>query len=343
MVAMFQLTRSLQRALLSPAHLKSSGRQTSRWNRADSSDRGDGDWSKVPSPQQSAPPWGSSNEDSGSGDDHYRGLIGNDRRSRTGSNGGSPGWSGATNNWASAVPLPRLALLSGLTALRLNASLAGIHVRVPSKGIVGNGHGYGLETLLEDRKGSPPSAQCPRGDAQEDARRSRARRCIWRIARQLVERIHPAENSPGFRQACRLFRDEMTTIGFDQLAVGAVLKALAETNARIRDPAGQDEGKDEEVMPSPPPPSTDVPEGMTCEPPGASVTTPEDHEDVRELIEAAMQALSTRSTNVSSGGVGAGGVDPLITDIISVEVGGGEETQGADDTVRRCFHHGIAL
>ena len=40
-----------------------------------------------------------------------------------------------SNDWSSAVPLPRLALLSGLTTLRLNVSLAGIHARVTSVGL----------------------------------------------------------------------------------------------------------------------------------------------------------------------------------------------------------------
>ncbi|CAM9545073.1 unnamed protein product, partial [Sphacelaria rigidula] len=81
-----------------------------------------------------------------------------------------------------------------------------------------------------------------RGAHHKSARRKRARRCVRRVVKQLVGRTHPAVDSPGFGQACRLFRDEMAAMGYDSATSDGILRALIETNEGIRDNEGQDGG-----------------------------------------------------------------------------------------------------
>lgn len=300
-VAASYFARSLEGALSSPATLPCT-RNSRRRRRSASLGSGDSDWSNVPSPGISSLPWGLADEGCDLGD-----RVVDDRDNSPDFGGG---WSGATNNWASAIPLPRLALLSGLTTLRLNVSLAGVSVRIPARGLLINGehHQEGVGSESRDEE-VPLSAECSPGGAHESARRQRARRCVRRIARQLVARIHPVGTSPGFRQACRLFGDEMVAMGYGKAASGAVLRALREAHARTRDPEEQDGDKD-----------TLGPERTTTEPPGTSTTaTPEDREDVKELIQAGMVALPSINSEDSPGAGGNAG-EPSLLDIISVEV-----------------------
>lgn len=316
------LMRSLECALSSPV-MPPCTRNSRCRRRSPSADTGDSDWANVPSPRIYSPPsvlhegcdLGDRMVDERSNSPNFGG--GGSSSGGEGDGGGS-GWSGETNNWASAIPLPRLMLLSGLTTLRLNVSLAGVSVRIPPKGLSINGNKYqkqGVGSVSSDTK-VPLSAKRSPGGADGYARRQRARRCVRRVVQQLVERIHPVGASPGLRQACRLFRDEMITMGYDKAASSGVLRALMDTHARIRDAEEQDEDKDEGILPSLRP---DGSERTTVEHPGTSTTTPEGREDVKELIEAGMVALPSCNAEDSRGAIGSDR-EPFLLDILSAEV-----------------------
>lgn len=283
----------------------------------------DSDWARIPPPPISQPPWGGQDV-IGIDSDHR--VVSEEPDQSNKETNRSNGWSGESYNWASAIPLPRLALLSGLTALRLNVSLAGVYVRVPSKGLRGDvddqarekGHGEQF-----DNHESPSVKASPVG-GQRCSRMQRVRRCVRRMARQLVERIHPVGASPGYRQASRLFRDEMSAMGYDQTTLGAVLQALAETSASLRDSVRQDESKDENTSPSLSvlSPSDDGPVRSTAEMPDGPSTN-EERDDVRELVEAGMSLIDKepRTDHNGSDSNNNNLGDPALLDVFSIEVG----------------------
>lgn len=238
-----------------------------------------------------------------------------------------------SNNWSSAVPLPRLALLSGLTTVRLSVSLKGFHARVLSRGLCPDpDQSSGSH---DKKKSNRPSGEVGHGRYRERyllARTERARRCIRRIARQLLERIHPAAASPGYREACRLFRDEMRALGYKQSAICAALRALVGASERLRESVERDEGMaggrgtSSPSCPSPPPRSTS--EVLPSVHPGLGSSNgssmSEEDSEARELVEAGMAALSNTPESEESGD----GVwkkfemngDQLQMDIVSIKV-----------------------
>ncbi|CAM9342627.1 unnamed protein product, partial [Hapterophycus canaliculatus] len=240
---------------------------------------------------------------------------------------------GVTNNWSSSIPLPRLALLSGLTTLRLNVSLAGVQAKVLSRGLLDSDSGDGEGDIVDT--GPPPEESATIRRVR--LRAERAHRCIRRVAKQLVERIHPAATSAGYHQACRLFCDEMGALGYDQSALDDVVQTLLETAAKIRDLPGHDEGdedrKENPQFPSAmPPPSASAPQqpetpAMRGKPGGGVAEMSGERADVRELVEAGIAALPTLSVSDfgdaggddDSGGVGH---EQLVLDIASVEASG---------------------
>lgn len=257
---------------------------------------------------------------------------------------------GVVNNWSTAIPLPRLALLSGLTTLRLNVSLAGVQARVPSTGLLHhddaavcndddnkNGgvddaasQGNTARNGPSSQEASPPASPRKAGghSSNSSARAERARRCIRRVARQLLDRIHPAATSAGYRQACRLFRDEMGALGYDRAILDGVVQAVVDSAARARGPEGLDSsGKDGQEAFQPPsemPPSP--PRGAAAGLQQETTVLPEERErdGLRELVEAGMAALPALPVSESGAACGGNaGVDqePLLLDIVSVEVG----------------------
>lgn len=230
---------------------------------------------------------------------------------------------GDPNDWSSVIPLPRLALLSGLVSLRLDVSLAGVQARVPVRGFSPDELGWRGRRDGAAADASPPF-EPPRDAAHAGrnlSRGARARRCVRRVARQLVERIHPVGASPGYRQACRLFRDEMVAMGYGKAVSAAVLRALAETMARLRDPARQDEGKDQGLASSPE--SMAGPDGAPMgggPKSGSASDVREERRDVRELVEAGMASIHEALLEADeSGGLHARD-DVAHMDVLSVEV-----------------------
>lgn len=238
---------------------------------------------------------------------------------------------GIANNWSGSIPLPRLALLSGLTTFRLNLSLAGVQAKVLSRGLLDDDAGDGEGDTVD-------TGPLPEGSATTQRVRlrvERARRCVRRVAKQLVERIHPAATSAGYRQACRLFRDEMGALGYDQSILDDAVQVLLETAAKIRDLPGNDEGDRDEkeapqspsAMPSSSAAAQQQPEmaAMPERPGGDAAEMSEERADVRELIEAGMAALPALPVS-DNGGAGSGdgsgtvGQKQLILDIAFVEV-----------------------
>ncbi|CAM9614355.1 unnamed protein product, partial [Ectocarpus fasciculatus] len=297
----------------------------------------------IPTPQILSPPWGVGPRDNAT------------RRGRRGDRAMSPRsvasaasattgvGTGVANNWSGAVPLPRLALLSGLTTLRLNVSLAGVQARVLSRGLRNDD----VDPSSDDgqhksnAEGPHPQGVTLTPSSAKDSRRhsgaraERARRCVRRLARQLVERVHPAAASTGYRQACRLFRDEMGALGYDQGSLDGVVEALLETTARIRDPAaaGQEESGKEAAFfqyPASMPGQSGHTQQQETKMPGRATVeeadAPGERADVRELIEAGMSVLSDPSVPANggsgSGGDGAVGEEPVLLDIAVVEASG---------------------
>lgn len=236
--------------------------------------------------------------------------------------------SGESNNWAGAIPLPRLALLSGLVSLRLNLSLAGVCARVPSNetltaGACDEESGRSARDSVCDNRISPLLTISQQG-LRGNSRMARVLRCMRRIARQLVERIHSVGPSPGYRQACRLFRDEMMAMGYDEAVVGAVLKALAETTGKIRDPARQQQEEDEDSgssLPDAPRSTRDVPSSTI--PLHARTPNMEgERDDVGELMEVGMAFVQDTSVAAVEDSNGSGSIreDALFIDVFSLEV-----------------------
>lgn len=238
-----------------------------------------------------------------------------------------------SNNWSSAVPLPRLALLSGLTTVRLSVSLTGFHARVLSKGLHPD-HDQPSGSQ-DEKKSNRPSGEVSHGRYSERyllARTERACRCVRRVARQLLERIHPAAASPGYREACRLFRDEMRALGYKQSAICAALQALVAASERLRESVERDEGKTGErgtsslSFPSPPRRSTSevLPSVRPTLGSSSGSSMSEEDGEVRELVEAGMAALSNTPESERSGDGGwkkfEMNGDQLQLDIASVEV-----------------------
>lgn len=300
----------------------------------------------IPAPQILPPPWGVGPRDSAT------------RRGRRGDRATSPRsvascatsattgvGAGVANNWSGAVPLPRLALLSGLTTLRLNVSLAGVQARVLSRGLRDDDVDPSSDDGQRNNnaEGPHPQGVAVTPSSAKDSRRhssgaraERARRCVRRVARQLVERVHPAAASAGYRQACRLFRDEMGALGYDQGSLDGVVEALLKTTARIRDPApaAGHEGSVKEAAffqypASMPVQSGHTPQQETTMPGRVTVEeadAPGERADVRELVEAGMAVLSDPSVPAigrsgSGGGDGAVREEPVLLDIAAVEVG----------------------
>lgn len=328
--AITQLSLSLKRAVASPPSQVISRARSLSWGIDDS----------LAQPRILSPPWGVESKTTDDTRDWRWGAgQATSPRSTASSTTAGPG---VVNNWSTAIPLPRLALLSGLTTLRLNVSLAGVQARIPSTGLLDNDHddrnGGGVDDGTSQdntaRNGpspqeGPPSASPRKAGAHVNsgARAERARRCIRRVARQLVDRIHPAATSAGYRQACRLFRDEMGALGYDRSVLTGVLQALLDSTARIRGPAGhassakdgQEAFQPHSGMPQSPPLAVAV--GLQQE----TTALPEERDDVRELVEAGMAALPRLP--VSDGGDACGGKagvdqEPRLLDIASVEVGG---------------------
>ncbi|CAM9636690.1 unnamed protein product, partial [Ectocarpus sp. 13 AM-2016] len=305
----------------------------------------------IPPPQILSPPWGAGAEDNATGRGRKRGdRAASPRSVASCATSATTGvGTGVANNWSGAVPLPRLALLSGLTTLRLNVSLAGVQARVLSRGLRNDddagpsGSDYGQRN--NNTEGTHPqgvgvtSPFSPKDSRRHSgARAERARRCVRRVARQLVERVHPAAASTGYRQACRLFRDEMEALGYDQGAMDGVVEALLKTTARIRDPAvavAVHEGSGKEAVFFHYPGSmagrsgqaeqqqeTTMPGRATVE----EVDAPGERADVGELVEAGMAVLSDASVPAKggsgSGGDGAVGEEPVLLDIAAVEASG---------------------
>lgn len=293
----------------------------------------------IAQPRILSPPWGVESKNT---DDMSNRRCGADQatspRSTVSTAAAGPG---VVNNWSTAIPLPRLALLSGLTTLRLNVSLAGVQARIPSTGLLDNdlndddngGVGDGTSEGNPAKNGpssheASPSASPRKAGAHgsSSARAERACRCIRRVARQLVDRIHPAATSAGYQQACRLFRDEMGALGYDRSVLNGVVQALLECTARIRGPAGHDSSaKDgqEAFQPHPGMPQS-PPLGAAAGLQHETTALPEERDDVRELVEAGMAALPSLPAFESGGACGGdAGVDqqPLLLDIASVEVG----------------------
>lgn len=248
------------------------------------------------------------------------------------------------SNWSSAVPLPRLALLSGLTTLRLNVSLDGVQARVSSKGLLGdssqgddnNGkrHEAGFDQDPKKYSGRPrKTCHFPKKTCKSSARTERARRCIRRVARQLMERIHPASASVGYWQACRLFRDEMKLLAFKKNTQDDVLQALLEMTARLRDPAaGQEENMHDNQAfspPLPPPLNLGKDQGVAVEMPEMpnEVSMSGERDEVRHLVESGMVVLSNAPAFDGGDDSANGGSDrqddskQMVLDIVSVEVG----------------------
>lgn len=298
---------------------------------------GDGNLAGILSPRILSPPWGDGSVDNG----NSRSVQGRGEQSTSTPGSASSAESSTAsrtrvaNNWSEEVPLPRLALLSGRTSLRLNVAMAGVHVRVSSRGLLGvSDSGVDGEVCQGQRDntelGGPAfgagAGPNPKHSGESD-RVKKARRCIRRIARQLVERIHPASASAGYRQACRLFRDEMGALGYDQSSLSVVIKVLLEVTARIRDPEGQDgEGRDGKEgflydAPKSPPSaySAGLREAASPEIP-VNATLPGELDETRELVDAGMAVLPTLpgDDGVKSGG--EGGEEQLLVDIASVEV-----------------------
>lgn len=291
----------------------------------------------IAQPRILSPPWGAeSNNTDDTSNQRWRLDQASPGSTATSATAGP----GVVNNWSTAIPLPRLALLSGLTTLRLNVSLAGVQARVPSRGLLDSDHddddtgGIDDGTSEGNTAGNGPSSHeahlsaSPRkagAHRSGSARDERARRCIRRVARQLVDRIHPAATSAGYRQACRLFRDEMEALGYDRSVLDGVVQALLDSAARIRGPAGHDSSvKDgQEAVQShpgvPQSPSLGAAAGLQQE----TTAFPQERDDVRELIEAGMAALPSLPVSESGGACsGDAGVnqEPLLLDIASVEV-----------------------
>lgn len=238
-----------------------------------------------------------------------------------------------SNNWSSAVPLPRLALLSGLTTVRLSVSLTGFHARVLSRGLRPNPDQP--SGSHDEKKSNRPSGEVSHGKYRERyllARHERARRCIRRVARQLLERIHPAAASPGYREACRLFRDEMRALGYKQSAICAALQALVGASERLRVSVERDEGMargkgtSSSSCPSPPPRSTseELPSVHPSLVSSNRSSVSEEDSEARQLVEAGMAALSNTPESEMSGDGGRKKFemngDQLQMDIVSVEV-----------------------
>lgn len=274
-------------------------------------------------PHALSPPWGGGSERGGNaGGSRWEEYDTSFSGSADSSTGREASRAEVSNNWSAAVPLPRLALLSGLTALRLNVSLAGVQARVRSRGLVGEGGGSGGADSADSVKDRPA------GGSYQNARKERARRCIRRVARQLVERIHPAAASPGFRQACRLFRDEMGALGYDAIVLTRVLQALLNTSSRLRDPGGHDECKAaEEAIPRRDFLPFEMGSPVTGAAPGVPRDAPlaEESDETGELVDAGMAALpktevSEGSSDGGSNGGKGDGEERLLLDIASIEV-----------------------
>lgn len=303
----------------------------------------------IPAPQIFPPPWGVGAEGNATRRGRRRGDRAASPRSvaSCATSATTGAGAGVANNWSGAVPLPRLALLSGLTTLRLNVSLAGVQARVLSRGLR-NDDDVGPSSSDYGQRNSNTEGAHPQGvgvttpSSAKDSRRhsgaraERARRCVRRVARQLVERVHPAAASTGYRQACRLFRDEMGALGYDQGSLDGVVEALLETTARIRDPAAAavHEGSGKEATFFQYPASMPGRSGQTQQQqettmPGRAAVeeadAPGERADVRELVEAGMAVLSDASVPVKggsgSGGDGAVGEEPVLLDIAAIEVG----------------------
>ncbi|CAM9124002.1 unnamed protein product [Laminaria digitata] len=331
-VAAARLAWSLERALAPPPPL------SLERIRHLAVETGDDNLPSIMSPRVLSPPWGGSvdngiaRSNSGGNDQGTTGTSASSAESSTTSG------AGVANNWSKEVPLPRLALLSGRTSLRLNVAMAGVQVRVSSRGLLGvssDGVAGG------GRPGSGTEPGPTRGTVSgpkrsgESGRGKKTRRCIRRIARQLVERIHPASASAGYRQACRLFRDEMGALGYDQSALTIVIKALVDTTARARDPEGQDGSGDgkEGFLHSPSPSPSPSPlssaagqqEAATPETP-ADATLPGELDETRELVDAGMAVLPKLPASLDGGSRGTGGgeagEEQLMLDIASVEASG---------------------
>lgn len=215
--------------------------------------------------------------------------------------------------------------------MRLNVSLAGVQAKVLSRGVLDH-EGRDAEG---DIAGTVPPFKGSATTRRVRLRAERVRRCIRRVAKQLVERIHPAAMSAGYRQACSLFRDEMGALGYDQSALDDVFQSLLETAAKIRDLPGHDEGdqeeKEEAQSPSAVPPSSasaqQQPEtaAMPGTPGGDAAEMSEERADVRELVRAGMAVLATLPVPDDSGGGGGNGggtvgQERLLLDVASVEV-----------------------
>lgn len=328
-MAVASLARSLEQAVASPRPLPVERHRSLSWGTED------GDWARIPPPRVLPPPWQSLADDSGTSNDSRWDGVEAFSPSSTGSDRSATSnqTKGTSNNWSRAVPLPRLALLSGLTTLRLNVSLAGLQARVPSRGLAGDTDESAGANRAE--KVDPVSTTLSPGARLERTRTGRARRCIQRVTRQLLERIHPAQSSPGYRESCRLFRDEMGALGYDQDVLSDVLRVLVETTVRFRDPRWQDEAKEEEVDGECLPPSMTSPAGSVPGSPMAETSddggVPTERDEAREMIEAGMAVL--QKVPVSDDGddrVGDadGNVareEQLSLDIISVEVSKGME------------------
>lgn len=315
--------RSLEQAVASPTPIPAE-RHRSLSGRTE-----DGDWSHIPPPRTLPPPWVSAGDSGISNENQWESLEASSPSSfGSGCSAANSQINGTSNNWSRAVPLPRLALLSKLTTLRLNVSLAGLQARLPSRGLPGDVDG----SVEGNRAGQaePLSKTSSPGSPLERTRTDRARRCIQRVTRQLIERIHPAQSSPGYRESCRLFRDEMGTLGYDHDALTNVLRVLVEMTVRNRDPRWQDEVKeaegDEECAS---PPMTSPVGGVSRSPisdtpDGGGVHT--EHDEAREMIEAGMAVLPKVSVSNDGGdrvGDTDGGVareEQLSLDIIYVEV-----------------------
>lgn len=305
----------------------------------------------IAQPRILSPPWGVESENTN--DTSHRRWGADQATSPRSTASSTTAGPGVVNNWSTAIPLPRLALLSGLTTLRLNVSLAGVQARIPSWGLLDNDDDHG-NGVVEDgtsrgiaARNGPPSQEAPTSASptkagahgSSSARAERARRCIRRVARQLVDRIHPAAMSVGYRQACRLFRDEMGALGYDNRVLDGVVQALLDSTARIRNPAGHDSSaKDrQEAFQSHSGMSQSPPLGAAAGLQQETTALPEELDDVRELVEAGMAALPGFAASESGDGCGGNvGIDgePLLLDIASVEVGCcvGEN----DAAIKRC-------
>lgn len=322
--AITRLTLSLKRAVASPPPPVSSRTRSYSWEMEDC----------IAPPRILSPPWGAQVESENTDGTDNRGWGANRPTSPRSTASSATAGPGVVKNWSNAIPLPRLALLSGLTTLRLNVSLAGVQARVSSRGLLddddaendgagdvddgavgvdvddGIGRGNTARNGSSSKEASPPvSPRKVGGHSGGSTRIERTRRCIQRIARQLVDRIHPAATSAGYLQACRLFRDEMGALGYDRSVLDGVVQALLDSTARIRGPAGHDRSwRDGQEAPQSP-----IQEGTT--------TLPEERDDVRELIQAGMAALPKSPLSPSGGAYAGVDHEPLLLDIASVEVG----------------------